>query len=218
MHRLSLVAIMISLFSEAALGAEATTGAAKFLPPDDQEKIRTERAFTVGIPLVEPYNLPGHLQWRPTGSFLIGAGYDSSLKKASDADLGDGYEMHAAQHSAALYVQYYPIKQSGFNLGLGGEARFGSFTVAKTTPTDPKGVLAAKGKYTSVYGGPTFGWSWIWNNGITFGFDLSKRKRFRGQATVQDLLPGNPATLGGDALAKVAPDTVAGTFMLGYSF
>jgi hypothetical protein len=212
---LSIIAMMFS--SAVAVAQEHESPLKKILPPDDQEAMRSERSVTVGIPLVDPYNLPGHFQWRPTGHVLLGLGYDASLTDTGSADLGHDYRLTAHQHSTSLYVQYSPLKNSGFFVGVGGEERFGTFTINKRAVDSGDDQLVAHGSYQSFYAGPTFGWTWIWANGVTFGFDVSKRKRFTNSITVENDMSGNPTALSGDVSAHVSPDTVLGSFMLGYS-
>jgi hypothetical protein len=200
MHKLILALSLI-------LGLEgiARANVLNWLPPDEQAKLRAERSFTIGVPVVEPYNLPGHFQWRPSASFTLGAGYDASLHESNTRQLRDDYTLNAHQHSWTLYAHYSPLEKSGFHLGLGVESRFGTFTMEH----GPEHALAARGHYQGLYAGPAIGWTWIWTNGITFGFDVTKRKRFKGEATLTTAVP--------DPTAMLMPDTVAGTFMLGYS-
>ena len=218
MRHLFLFINVILFMAAPCARAEERTGASRWLPPENQQAMRADHAFTVGVPLVAPYNLPGHFQWRPTGRFTIGAGYDAALRGSNDQQISENYQLHAHQHSALLYVQYFPLEHSGFNLGLGAETRFGTFRVDRTINGDGDGRLAANGRYQALYGGPSFGETWIWASGITFGFDVTKRKRFKSMATLTRVLDGLPDSLAGDVAEKVTPDTVSGTVMLGYSF
>jgi hypothetical protein len=218
----ALAAMLIAALSCPAFAQDNKAGRESvwknLLPPDDQDKMRDERAFTVGIPLVNPYNLPGALQWRPTSRFLIGYGFDSSImNNCTPCDLDHGLELNANQQSQTLYLQIYPIKKSGFYLGIGAEARAGTFTVEQQVSNGGDPVQVGKGSYEAIYGGPTFGWTWLWENGVTVGFDISKRKRFKGQITF-DAGSNVPTGTDGAVGAQLMPDGVLGTFMLGYSF
>src|SRR5690606_26041572 len=105
-----------------------------FLPAEDQSRIREERAFGVGLPVSEPYNLPAHYQWRPTSWLTIGAGHDVSDLKGHDLDFNtarSNLELNARQNRSAGYFQIHPLAKSGFYLGAGADYVKGTFEINK---------------------------------------------------------------------------------------
>jgi hypothetical protein len=197
--------------------AHAESKLAKFLPPDEQSALRGEKHVTIGVPFVKPYNLPGHLQIRPLASLAIGASYDSSPFGDSKDELADGYSVEADQHSATLYAEYYPLETSGFHLGLGAEKRFGAFTLRKADEQGEQQIVG-HGEYEALYGGPSFGWTWLWANGLTLGADLSTRKRYKAESRHEASTAEDAQRFDRDVLRTVAPDRIVGTLLLGYSF
>jgi hypothetical protein len=178
-----------------------------FLLPKDQGRLRAEKPLTIGLSLAEPYNLPGHYQYRPNAKLLIGAQYGSQDGSHDEKWITDGF-LAKNDRSSSLYVQYYPFKTAGFYLGLGAEKRTGTFTIHRMEDNGlPQDV---RGDYQGSYAGPAFGFTWIWNCGATLGFDISKRKRF-------DSSFHSNADIDGAKRQDLLPDTVDGTIMLGYS-
>jgi hypothetical protein len=78
-------------------------------------------------------------------------------------------------------------------------------------------VEESAGEFSAIYAGPTFGWMWLWDNGVTFGFDISKRKRFTDDVEVTKR-ENAAATYESEIKEQLIPESVSGIVMLGYSF
>jgi hypothetical protein len=190
----------------------------RITPPNEQGQLRNEKSVTVGLPLSLPFDLPSQAQYRLGERWLIGGGLTAQEKGKDDQEplFGAGHWYKTKSHIATAYVEYYVSGKSGFHIGCGIEARMGKFTEIARDSTGHE-QESANGSYQAIYGGPSFGWTWIWNNGITFGFDLSKRKQFQSEIRGETMSISAPNTLD-RVSAKEIPERVPGMVMLGYSF
>lgn len=210
------VVMMILLAMTAAIASRAKAQTIyDLLPSAEQGKVRAEKTFTVGLPVSDPYNMPSHYQIRPTGKFAIGLSVTSLVSNHRYQLEGDE-RVRARLNFASLYGEYYPLERSGFHLGVGAEKRWGSFRVIKDVQGEDVAVM--EGEYEALYGGPSFGWTWLWSHGLTVGFDLSKRKRFDVKMTTETRDGYARADRESELAEQLAPESVAGTLLLGYSF
>lgn len=210
-----LALIALSLFLTSTRQASAQT-IHDVLPPEDQGVVRSEKHFAVGLPVSDPYNMPGQYQVRPSAALTLGISFVGAVD-AGHYTMSSDETLKARASSAALYVEYYPIPHSGFHLGAGAEDRWGSYRVLKAKP-GLGDVAVAEGRYRALYGGPSFGWTWLWNNGVTFGFDLTKRKRFKTDFTDNGAAQDARVDRDSEVVHQLVPETVGGMLFLGYSF
>ena len=193
------------------------------LPPSEQAKQRDDKMFSVGLPVTDPYNMPGHWQFRPTQKLTLGVCYMSENKMDTDDVRLSSIDrkLQSKTTSTAAYFQFFPLK-GGFYIGAGAELREGTYRLMRPevaggfwTNAD---IEESAGTVQAIYGGPSFGFNWIWENGFSFGFDISKRKRFTDEVKVTKTESAGVNTYEGDIKSKLIPESSSGSVMLGYSF
>lgn len=182
----------------------------EYLPSKDQEKIREERPFAIGLPFSAPYDLPGQYQFRPSGRWTLGATFVSEALEEAQLELEGDHTVTGEQTSTSFYFEHYLPRAYGFHIGGGIERRRGSFSLLAIDEQGDAKVVA-EGRYDAIYAGPSFGWTWIWDWGLTIGFDLSQRKRFAYSFDVT-------AEADESVRKALVPKTTSGMILVGYSF
>lgn len=205
---------LLSLILLSSTAAQAENIFVRMAPPPEQGTLRAEKNISIGIPLSMPYNLPSQLQYRLNETWLIGGGLNMDEDETKAVD----YAYKIKTNAASAYVEYYVSGNSGFHIGCGIESRWGLFKEFRMDRGGNKAEETANGSYNALYAGPSFGWTWIWTNGITFGFDLSQRKQFQGAIEAITASGGSTDGTLQRASSKTIPRTVPGTIMIGYSF
>ncbi|HYX38099.1 MAG TPA: hypothetical protein VE954_33790 [Oligoflexus sp.] len=212
-------ALVLSFLGFHASQAHAENIFRRMTPPDEQGQLREEKSITVGLPLTLPFNLPSQAQYRLGQQWLIGGGFtvEESGKDEDDRLLFPGHRYETQSQIGSAYVEYYVSGKSGFHIGFGVEGRMGKFTELLRDRNGQE-QETANGTYHAIYAGPSFGWTWIWTNGVTFGFDISRRKQFQ-MEILSEAVQGVSAPNTVDVVSsKVIPVTVPGMVMLGFSF
>jgi hypothetical protein len=211
-----LFAIIVLVIAKPALALDWKD----LLPPSEQAKQRDAKMFTVGLPVSDPYNMPGHWQIRPTERLGLGVSFDSQTLD-EEPKIGVDRELIAKLSTATAYFQIHPLKNSGFYFGAGAEMRTGTYRIMRPETGaafwSDATVEESAGEFSAIYAGPTFGWMWLWDNGVTFGFDISKRKRFTDDVEVTKR-ENAAATYESEIKEQLIPESVSGIVMLGYSF
>lgn len=197
---------------------------------DQAAKVRAARPATVGA---------WGVAYRPTSNAGVVADLNGAMGRVtsetklksdptSSTTSTEDRKFTTTSRRYDLGAHFYPSQKSAFYYGFGGEyldrtTNFASFTTTSSLANPETTPVVFNDKVVSV--GPSVGWDWIWENGVSVLMDMGSRITVsRNRTIVDDGTDGNVSTADRDATqSKIDKDInglklLSARLILGYSF